>query len=232
MTTVPLDAERTTDVDSWAGLYALQSTQRAMRRLHPDPVAREDVLRLIQSATRAPSGQNLQPWDFIVVTDPELRRRIGRLYKPLWKVYVTAMRNRSRRESWQKMMRSGDYLAEHLAEAPVLIVVCSRPAYPRILKAGRVGQYGSVFPAIQNLMLAARALGLGATPTTLHLTRERAFKRILGIPRRVRPVVLMPVGFPRGRFGEAARLAPDQVLHWDRWDAAVARRHDNEEEVQ
>lgn len=213
-----------TDVATWDQLYALQSTQRAMRRLHPDPVPEEDVIRLLESATRGPSGQNLQPWEFVVVTDPELRQRVARLYRPLWKVYVTAMRGRHRDDAWQRMMRSGDYLSEHLAEAPVLIVGCTRRAYPRFLKAGRVGQYGSIFPAVQNLLLAARALGLGATITTLHLTRERAFKKILGIPRGVRPVALIPVGFPKGRFGLTDRRPVEDVLHRNGWDTQLVER--------
>jgi nitroreductase len=210
---------RTTDHGAYDRLWEIMSTQRAMRRLHPDPVPKEDLERLVAAAGRAGSGENLQPWTFVVVTDPALRRKLGKLYGPLWRAVGAYLRRKSSDAQYQRIIRSSDHLGAHMGEAPAIIVVCTRWAYPRYLKAGRMGQYGSVFPAVQNLLLAARALGLGATLTTLHLTRSGTLRRLLAIPRPWRPVGVIPVGFPQGRFGEGARKPLDEILHWDRFRA-------------
>jgi nitroreductase len=208
-------SSRLTDREAYDRLWDIVSTQRAMRRLHPDPVPEEDLRRLVSAAGRAGSGENLQPWSFIVVTDPELRSRLGKLYAPLWKTVGAYLRRKSGDPQYQRIIRSCDHLGAHMGEAPAIIVACTKWAYPRFLRPGRMGQWGSVFPAIQNLLLAARALGLGATLTTLHLSRSRALRRLLEIPRPWQPVAVIPVGFPQGRFAEGARKPVAEILHWN-----------------
>lgn len=209
--------DRVTDREAYDRLFEVLSTQRAMRRLHPDPVPEEDLERLVAAAGRAPSGENLQPWSFVVVTDPELRRRLGQLYGPLWRMVGAYLKRKGGDEQYRRILRSSDHLGAHMGEAPAIIVACTRWAYPKFLRAGRMGQWGSVFPAVQNLLLSARALGLGATMTTLHLTRERALRKLLGIPKPWRPVAVIPVGFPRGRFAAGARKPVPEILHWQRF---------------
>lgn len=205
------------DLAAFEELYRLQATQRAMRRLHPDPVPREHLERLVAAATRAPSGENAQPWAFVVVTDAETRASLGRLYRQLTRPALWIVARVARSESARRIQRSASHLGEHMGEAPAIVVVCMRQAYPRWLRATRVGQWGSIFPAVQNLLLAARALGLGSTLTTMHLMRHRRLKRILRIPRRYQVVAVIPVGFPKGRFGEGERRPVEEVLHWERW---------------
>jgi nitroreductase len=203
---------------AFESLYALQSTQRAMRRMYPDAVSREDLERLIAAAIRAPSGENAQPWAFIVVTDPELRARMGKLYRRVTRPFMWIVSKTTKTDSARRLLKSAAHLSEHMGEAPALIVVCMRWAYPpRWLRVTRAGQWGSIFPAVQNLLLAARALGLGATLTTTHLLRHRKLKRMLGIPRRYQAIAVIPIGFPQGRFASGERKPLEEVLHWDRW---------------
>ena len=203
---------------AYEGLYALQSTQRAMRRLHPDSVSREHLERLIAAAIRAPSGENAQPWAFVVVTDPELRARMGKLYRRVTRPFMWIVSKTTKTDSARRLLASASHLSEHMGEAPAIIVVCMRWAYPpRWLRVTRAGQWGSIFPAVQNLLLAARALGLGATLTTTHLLRHRKLKRMLGIPRRYQAVAVIPIGFPQGRFASGERKPLEEVLHWERW---------------
>lgn len=190
-------------------------TLRAMRRLKPDPVSDEDLWRILDAAIKAPSGGNRQPWNFIVVRDPEAKRKLGEYYLDTWnKAYIAgpgrAMLSDPRSA---RGYRSAEHLAHHLAEAPVLIIATIRK------DGSTVGPMagGSIFPAVQNLMLAARALGLGTTLTTLHKLHEEEVKDLLGIPEQVETMALIPLGWPKGRFGTPARLPVEKVVYWEKW---------------
>lgn len=201
-------------------IFEVIGTQRAMRRLKPDPVSDHHVKQLIWAATRAPSGGNRQPWRFLVVRDPEKRKAIAKLYKEVWDGYEPGALAVSERltpeeaESNNRVMKSGRYLADHMAEVPVLIVVCTfvEPGATTGITSG-----SSIYPAVQNLMLAARALGLGTALTTLHKQREDEVRSILGIPDTVETAALIPVGWPRGNFGEGRRQPVEKVTYWDSW---------------
>ncbi len=176
-------------------------TTRAMRRLDPNRrVADADLRRIIEAATKAPSGGNSQPMRWIVVTDPD-KRRLGEVYR---RCAAGLMEDSDE----PKIARSSWYLIEHFGEAPVLIVACCE---------GLARRPASVFPAVQNALLAARALGLGTTLTTSHLQDETAVKLILGIPDEVATYCIIPVGYPIGRWGEAVRKPVDQVTYRDTW---------------
>ncbi|MDE3095243.1 MAG: nitroreductase family protein [Chloroflexota bacterium] len=188
-------------------------TQRAMRRLKPDPVSDDDLWTILDAAIHAPSGGNAQGWNFIVVRDEAAKRTIGAWYLDGWnKVYGRNREAMLANEAMARTFRSADYLANHLAEVPVLIIATQRGNRGADLSAG-----ASIYPAVQNLMLAARALGLGTTLTTLHRLHEQDVKELLGIPADVDTMALIPVGHPRGSFGEPARLPPEKVTYWDRW---------------
>jgi len=146
-------------------LFEAIESQRAMRRLKPDPVPEDLLWKILEAAVRAPSGGNIQPWNFIVIRDPETRRRIAEYYQDGYRQAYAAMGEAARAsETVIRIYRSADYLARHMAEVPVLIL-----ATLRLAGVDPVSPPGaSIFPALQNLMLAARALGLGTTLTTAH----------------------------------------------------------------
>jgi nitroreductase len=195
-------------------LLELMRTTRAMRHFHPDPVPDAVVKAIITAATYAPSGKNTQPWAFVAVRDAALRRLVGDLYRDAW--YETmpqmltgppASRSEARaREDWE-------YLANHMGDAPLLVFVCSTNP------VGAVAAAGSIFPAIQNLLLAGRAHGVGGCLTTVHRAREAQIKDALGIPAAVETVALIPMGYPIRPFGPVRRRPVGDVLHWDRWHA-------------
>lgn len=203
-------------------VFEVIGSQRAMRRLKSDPVPEEYIKRIIWAATRAPSGGNRQPWRFLVVTDAEKRAALAALYKEAWDGYAPGAAAVSERLSGEeaasndRVVRSSQYLADHMHEVPVLIVVCSLAN--AAVNAG-IASGSSIYPAVQNLMLAARALGLGTALTTLHRQREDKVREILGIPETVETAALIPVGWPMGRFGPGKRQPVEAVTYWDTWGA-------------
>jgi nitroreductase len=222
------------------GIFEVMYSQRAMRRLKPDPVPEALIWQVIEAGTKAPSGGNSQPWRFLVVQDPELKRFVQERYQRAWGVYLQANLDAAARratppsadETARQMRAAGAaiHLAEHMHEAPVLLFVCMMPRDLALLGGGddrlRRGAalYASVFPAVQNVLLACRALGLGATLTTLHLLHEDEIKERLGIPVEVETVALLPIGYPSGRFGPTTRMSAEQVTFWDGWAQRRARR--------
>lgn len=190
-------------------------TTRAMRRLDPDkPVSDEDLWTIIEAATKAPSGGNGQPMRWIVVRDAEKRRRLGRIYAECWAPVAEMYKARTPAEdtTTTRVLRSADHLGEHMGEAPVIL-----------LPAAKNGDPASIYPGVQNLFLAARALGLGTTLTTVHLLKEQEVRDVLGIPEDVKTFAMIPVGYPLGRWGEAARRPVEEVTYWDEWRATKAR---------
>jgi nitroreductase len=219
------------------GLFEAIYTQRALRRLKPDPIPDELLWRVLEAGTKAPSGSNSQVWRFLVVHDPGRKRFIQQRYKKAWDQYAAAnaalATERSQPpppaelRSQLRMVRSAMHLAEHMHEAPVLLLVCMGP---RPLPPPAAGQrrspaalYASVFPAVQNILLAARGLGLGATLTTLHLLYEDEIKAEFGIPADTETVALIPLGYPEGKYGPTGRRPVDEVTYWDRWGATRVR---------
>ena len=191
-------------------------TQRAMRRLKHDPVPDEALWQMLDAAIRAPSGGNQQGWNFVVVRDRATKEQIGAWYLEGWeRMYGPAREAQLADPQRARTFRSADYLARHLADVPVLIIATLR-GREAIEQAGVLAG-GSIYPAVQNLMLAARALGLGTTLTTLHKFHEADVKQLLGIPDGVETMALIPVGYPRGNFGEAQRMPAEKVTYWDRW---------------
>ncbi len=210
--TVPTPAP--TPLSLVEAIYSL----RAMRRLAPDPVSDDDLRFVVDAATQAPSASNTQHWAFVVVTDAEQRRRLGEIYREVGRAVIRDQALASGRLSpaSEKVYRNAMLLVEGMGDVPALIVVAARghhPADPMQAAAW----YGSLFPAVQNLMLAARSRGLGTTLTTLHKLREADVKAVLGIPDDWETIALIPVGHPRGRFGPVLRAPSAQVTHWDRW---------------
>jgi nitroreductase len=190
------------------------ATTRAMRRLDPDrDVSDADVLTIVEAATKAATGGNSQPVRWMVVRDADKRRRLGDIYRECW-VPVRQMyaAQPEMTDDTKRVLNSADHLGEHMGEAPVIILPCSK---------GERGQAeSSVFPGVQNLFLAARALGLGTTLTTVHQFKEDDVRAVLDIPADVNTWAMIPVGYPTGTWREAKRRPVREITYWDTWRAA------------
>jgi nitroreductase len=202
-------------------LLEAMSTQRAVRRLLPDPVDDAIVLRCIELALKAPTGSNGQNWEFVVVKDDTAKARLGARYKQAWTLYGGAGRRLARgNEPMERILRAVDWQVEHFAELPVLVVCCLRGSRVPLVPTPPVVQssyYGSIYPSVQNLLLAARAMGLGASLITLPLWSTTAARAILGLPVSVQPCCIVPLGWPRGRYGPTTRKPVGEVAHLDRY---------------
>jgi nitroreductase len=190
-------------------------TTRAMRRLDPDkPVSDEDLWTILEAAGKAATGGNRQPARWIVVRDADKRRRLGEIYQACWAQIGALYRQSTPADDVQtnRILTSADHLGEHMGEAPVIIVPAGQGADP-----------GSVFPGVQNLFLAARALGLGTTLTTVHQLKEDEVREVLGIPSEVQTFAMIPVGYPLGRWGEAKRRPIEEITYWDGWRETRSR---------
>ena len=200
--------------------FEVTNTQRAMRRLHTDPISDEDLWTILDAATMAPNGGNRQPWNFIVIRDRAKKQKIAAWYLEAWNEMYGPTR-----EAWQanptlaRTFSSSVYLANHLADAPVLVIATIKKDMVAI--GPTLG--ASIYPAVQNLMLAARALGLGTTLTTLHKMHEEDVKQLLDIPDDVETMALIPVGRPKGKFGPVNRMPVEKVVYWDGWGVRRAR---------
>ena len=200
-------------------------TTRALRRYTDEPVSDDDVLTILRAAQQGPSGGNIQPWQFIVATDPRVRARLGEIYRLSYDRYETAMialappRRPEDEPSWQRTMAASRHLAEHLGEAPVIISVAMADISMDIVDDEGVMDvgtpYASVYPAVQNLMLAARSLGLGSALTTVFRIRHDEVREALGVPDRYQVVAMIPIGHPVGSFGRARRRPVESVTHWN-----------------
>ncbi len=190
-------------------------TTRAIRRLKPDPVPPALIRKVCEAATFAPSGGNRQPWHFVAVTDPERRQWVADRYRPIFHQYIApaveAAKDPDFPEPKRKMQRVAIHLADHLHEAPVHLFVAGWT------RRGQE-QTQALFPAVQNLLLACRAVGLGASLTTLHRSFGEECDRYLGLPENCPTCALIPIGWPEGRYGRPPRRPVDDCLHWERFD--------------
>lgn len=197
-------------------------TQRAVRRLHLDPVDHAVLLPLLELSLKAPTSSNSQDWTYLVVEDREQKARLARLYRILFRTFDPIVERQAAGDEFAlRQMRPGQWQAEHFEQLPVFVIPC----YRRSLKHRPVGRpqisvssyYGSVFPAVQNLLLGCRAVGLGASIQTLPLWLVPAARRILGLPRSVNPVCIIPIGWAKGRYGPTTRPPLGDVVHVDRY---------------
>jgi len=199
-----------------ADLFEIIRTTRSMRRLKPDPVPNEMIRKILEAGVCAPSGGNMQRWRFLVIRDAAIKETVGAYYKRAWDEQV-APRYRAgepapgmSRERFLRLLDAAEYLAAHIHEAPVWIVPCLEGTPTRTSGS-------SIYPAVQNMLLAARALGLGATLTTLCLQFEKEAEAAPGLPSGVHSYALLPIGYPMGRFGPVRRIALADVVYEDRW---------------
>ena len=200
-------------------------TQRALRRLRPDPVDDALVLRLIELALKAPSGSNQQNWEFVVVRDPAVKARLARLNRQAQAWYGRIGRVLARNDpKMQRTLDAVDWQRDHFEEIPVVVVACLRGPRLAFPPLAATSYYGSIYPAVQNLLLAARAAGLGAALLTLPLWSTVLARRALGLPWTVTPCAVVPLGWPRGRYGPTTRRPVAEVVHVDRYGNRPFRR--------
>jgi len=192
-------------------------TARAIRRLSPDPVPRALIRKVCEAGTFAPSGGNRQPWVFVAVDDPEKRSWVAERYRPIFQKYIQPAIDRGQRENFPdrllRNMRAALYLAEHLHEAPVLLFIAgfTRRDEP---------QAQALYPCAQNVLLACRAVGLGASFTTLHRAFGEECDRMLGLPAKIPSAVMIPIGWPIGKHGRPPRTPVDEKIFWNAFDAS------------
>ncbi len=202
------------------GLFEIISTTRAMRRLKPDPVPDALIVRILQAGLCAPSGGNAQAWRFLVIKDAEIKTRVQAFYQRAFdeKVGPAYAVNPPppgvSPEQHRRQHAAVAHLTRHFHEAPVWIVACLIHGRARPNR----GSGASIYPAVQNMLLAARALGLGATLTSRHLLYEREAEEALGLPEGVHSYAILPIGYPMGRFGPVRRAPLTQVTYLDRWE--------------
>jgi nitroreductase len=214
-----------TDPNTLSVLEALHSTP-ARRYLSDQPIPDDVLWALLDAAVRGPSGGNSQAWGWVVVRDPEIKRQIAEYYKEGWDRSYGVHRERilsDDSESSALSKRSflaGDHLANHLAEAPVWIFPVLRHAAEAT--SPRVGS--SIYGAVQQLMLAARAYGIGSTLTTLYSKHEDDVRKLLGLPDDAMTMALIPLGYPsKGRWAQPKRKPVEQVVHFDKWGSQRER---------
>src|SRR5436309_6246623 len=198
-------------------LFEIMQTTRSMRRLKPDPVPPALIRKILEAAVSAPSGGNMQRWRFLVIRDPEIKKTVGAYYKRAWDEVARPRYSQgdpapgTDPERFSRMLDAAQYLADHIHEAPVWIVPCMQGATPTRTSGS------SIYPAVQNMLLAARALGLGATLTTLYLSFEKEVETALGLPADVHSYALLPIGYPMGGFGPVRRVPRSEVVYENLW---------------
>jgi nitroreductase len=207
-------------------LFDVIRTTRAMRRLKPDPVPDELIRKILEAGVCAANGGNTQRWRFLVIKDREIKKRVQVYYKRAFDEVVGPRYLASTpppgisRERYTRQHAAVEYLTDHFHEAPVWIVACLDEGRGDVQGAAAApprASGASIYPAVQNMLLAARALGLGATLTTRHLLHEKDAEAALGLPPGVHSYAILPIGYPMGKFGPVGRGPLADVVYQDRW---------------
>ncbi len=210
--------------------FDLVSNVRAMRRLKPDPVPRELLMKVLNAGVQAPSGMNTQPWKFVVVEDPERKRWFAEHYgAAIESRFPTMAADPAKRDDGPvpPWLRAMFYQMDHMHEAPYLVLVCGERDWPfKVAQEDRVGlappNFGAVYPCVQNILLACRAVGLGAALTTMHQCFEEELHAYFEIPDTFGVIVTIPIGWPMGKFGPVTRIPAEEKTFFDRWQDVPA----------
>jgi nitroreductase len=210
-------------------IYEAMQTQRAVRRLRADPIPNDVLERVLKAATWAPTGGNVQPWRLVVVADPKQKQALQKLYQPRWNDYIKNYRKRldtlspSDRTKSERTIEAGDHLAANLGNVPVIAVFCYNPSMMAITDSAQprpsVVGGGSVYPSVQNLLLACRNEGLGCVLTTLLCMDEPAVKALLALPPDWYTCAHVPIGYPiGGGYGTITRRPLAKMVYRDAWE--------------
>jgi nitroreductase len=222
------------------GVLEAIHTARSLRRFKPDPVPEALITQVLDAAIRAPTAGNAQNWGFLVVRDPALRRELGAIYRRASDIAEAMYAAKGQpahltEGQYRHLMTTGAHLWDHMGDAPVILVPCLRPpvvppidTLPPDMRRHHQGELAyaerirgsSIYPAVQNIILACRSLGLGTTITTNHIRCESEVRALLGIPDDVDSFAMMPIGWPIDRFGPLSRRPLSEVVHADHWGNA------------
>jgi nitroreductase len=185
-------------------------TQRSIRRFKPEPISLDDIHLVVDAAVKAPNGGNQQVARFLVVNDQAMIREFGQLYHEAWwaKRHDEGFQSR---EDLPRLFHAASGLADAMQDVPCVVFAL----------ALRNGPADSVIPAVQNLMLAARAIGVGSVPTTLHPTVMARFYAMFDIPEDVAFHFCIPLGYPQGNFGPTDRKPTSETTFLNRWGSPV-----------
>jgi nitroreductase len=203
-------------------LFEIIETTRAMRRLKPDPVPDELIQKILRAGVCAANGGNTQRWRFLVIKDTEIKKKVQVWYKRALDEVVGPRYRTSApppgvtRDQYDRQHSAVEYLTNHFHEAPVWIVACLDEGTNTPSRSSGA----SIYPAVQNMLLAARALGLGATLTTRHLLYEKESEAALGLPPGVHSYAILPIGYPMGNFGPVGRGPLKDIVYEDHWGAS------------
>jgi nitroreductase len=207
------------DMPDGTNLCEIIHTTRAMRRLKPDPVPDELIRKILEAGVCAANGGNTQRWRFLVIKDPKIKRQVQVYYKRAFdevigpRYLASAPPPGVTRERYARQHAAVEHLTEHFHEAPVWIVACLDEGTATPTRSSGA----SIYPAVQNMLLAARALGLGSTLTTRHLLHEKDAEAALGLPPGVHSYAILPIGYPTGKFGPVGRGPLADIVYEDRW---------------
>ncbi len=199
-------------------VFEIMQTTRSMRRLKLDPVPDALIKQILEAGSCAANGGNTQKWRFLVIKDPAIKKAVAAWYKKAFDEVVGPRYASSApppgvtAERYQRQHGAVQYLTDHFHEAPVWIVACLEDGP----NPGR-GAGASIYPAVQNMILAIRALGLGTTLTTRHLLHEKEAEAALGLPPGVHSYAILPVGYPMGKFGPVGRGPLADIVYQDKW---------------
>ncbi len=202
-------------------IFEIMYTTRSMRRLKPAPVPDELIRKVLEAGMSAANGGNRQSWRFLVVKDPAIKKAVQVWYQRAFDEVVGPRYLKSEpppgvtKERYLRQHAATQYLTEHFHEAPVWIVACMQEAGTATRWSG-----ASIYPAVQNMLLACRALGLGSTLTTRHLLYEKETEAALGLPPDVHSYAILPIGYPMGKFGPVGRGPMEQFVFLDRWGSS------------
>jgi nitroreductase len=200
-------------------LFEAMHSMRAIRRWRPDPIPEELIWKILDAATRAPNGGNRQPWGFLVVTDAEQRKEIGRLVREEASGRIKELRDEleagNLEPSRKLLVSSALNMFENYDSAPLIIVPCQ--SLPGGLESADFFTSSNIYPAVENLLLAARGVGIGSVLTTIHRRFEPELRRLLNIPDDMQPACVLPMGFPDAYFGPTRRRPIEEVTHWGGW---------------
>jgi nitroreductase len=196
-----------------APIAAIMRAQAPVRRLRSDPIDDDTLLTLLDLASHATAGSHRR-CEFVVVRDPDIRHQLARAYRQGWSIYRRMLHTADREDA---VVEARQWEADHFEDVPVIVIACvhgRRPMFPAI---GAASFYAGALPAVQNLLLAASAIGLGGAASTLALWSGWEARRTLGLPRSVTPVAVIPLGRPRGLPTPAPLPPLGNVVHLDRY---------------
>lgn len=230
-----------------ARLFDVMYQCRAIRRFTSQAVPDQLLVQLVDAALHAPSASNAQNWAFVIVRDTAQKQRLKTVWQRAWAFYrnsigASPLRPGEDPATRERTLTSADHLVHHLEQVPALIfvgVMADGPAERRLLSPRNLFKYlgvggtakllasgpkiaslakgSTAYPAVQNILLAARALGLGAVMTTQHFFVPGEFEKVLGVPREFTLAAIVAVGWPATKFGPTRRPEPHSVISWDRW---------------